>query len=135
MAGGVVATLPPPLEPDDDPDVAPGATCVLPSLSIVVLATPATFCVGHRALRVDELVHAAGEVVGAVHREVHAVTGAHGDDLAGLVGEIGRELAVGVGEQLVGVDVLHLGVALRHLLRDRVDLDHRGVHLLVLQRG
>ena len=112
-----------------------GATCVLPSVSMVCLVAPSTFCSVTAALRVDELVHLAGEVVGAVHREVHAVARAHRDHLAVSSGRSYGEGAVGVGEQLVGVDVVHLRVALGHLLRHRVHLDHRGVRLLVLDRG
>ena len=49
VAGGVVWIVPPPPrspsstipEPDE---LDPGATCVLPSLSIVALTAPSTFC-------------------------------------------------------------------------------------------
>ena len=116
-AGGVVCTVPPDEPEPDDPEPELGATCVLPSVSMVCLGRAgAPSASVTRALRVDELVHLPGQVVGAVRGEVHAVTRAHGDDLAGLVGQVGRELAVGVGEELVRVDVVHLRVALGDVL-------------------
>ena len=47
------ATVPP-------EDLEPGATWVLPSVSIVCLVVPVDLLRGHAALRVDELVHRAG---------------------------------------------------------------------------
>ena len=34
----------PDVDPDEDPDVTFGATCVLPSVSMVCFVAPATFC-------------------------------------------------------------------------------------------
>ena len=125
-------------EPDElpDPDVALGATCVLPSVSMACLVAPSTFCSVTAHSRVDELVHLAREVVGSVHREVHAVAGAHGGPPCRSRRAGRRRSAVRrrVGEQLVHVDVVHLRVALRRPAGRPRSPRHGVVLLLVLQR-